>query len=132
MQWVLGERLLHVEVFRVKEVHSLVVLHQIHLHLIVFDAHIEVVDVWVLETLFLFPYLFVQLATNVSANVFERGELRYESSVAEERLEKFAEGTVLEGANRPRLFRRKVFERRTIGDRLGVASDEIGDGMPLF
>ena len=50
-------------------------------------------------------------------------------SVAEQRLEKFAEGTVLEGANRPRLFRRKVFERRTIGDRLGVASDEIGDGV---
>ena len=35
-------------------------------------------DVGVLETLFLFPNLFVQLATNVSANVFERGELRYE------------------------------------------------------
>ena len=33
----------------------LVLLHQIHLHLIVFDAHIEVVDVWVLEPLFLFP-----------------------------------------------------------------------------
>ena len=110
----------------------LVVLHQIHLHLIVFDAHIEVVDVWVLEPLFLFPYLFVQLATNVSANVFERGELRYELTVAEERLEKFAEGTVLEGANCPRLFRRKVFERRIIGDRLGVASDEIGVDLDII
>ena len=54
------------------------VLHQIHLHLIVFDAHIEVVDVGVLKTLLFFPHLFVQLATNVSTNVFERGELRYE------------------------------------------------------
>ena len=72
------ERLQHVEVFRVEEVHSLVVLHQIHLHLIVFDAHIEVVDVWVLEPLFLFPHLFVQLATNVGTNVFERRKLCYE------------------------------------------------------
>jgi len=56
----------------------LVVLHQIHLHLIVFDAHIEVVHVGVLKTLFLFPNLFVQLATNVSANVFERGKFGYE------------------------------------------------------
>ena len=92
-----------------EEITLLVVLHQIHLHLIVFDAHIEVVDVGVLKTLFLFPNLFVQLATNVSANVFECGELRYEPAVAEERMEKFAEGTMLEGANRPGLFRRKVF-----------------------
>ena len=54
------------------------VLHQIHLHLIVFDAHIEVVDVGVLEPLLFFPHLFVQLATNVSANVFERGKFGYE------------------------------------------------------
>ena len=87
----------------------LVVLHQIHLHLIVFDAHVEVVDVWVLKTLLFFPYLFVQLATNVSANVFECRKFGHLLSVAEERLEKFAEGTVLEGANRPRLFGRKVF-----------------------
>ena len=105
------------------------VLHQIHLHLIVFDAHVEVVDVGVLKTLFFFPHLFVQLATNVGTNVFERRKFGHLLSVAEERLEKFAEGTVLEGANRPRLFRRKVFERRAIGDRLGVASDEIGDGV---
>ena len=96
----------------------LVVLHQIHLHLIVFDAHVEVVDVWVLKTLFFFPYLFVQLATNVSANVFERGELHYESSVAEERGEELAEGAVLEGANRPHRF--------------GIAADEVADGVPLF
>ena len=110
----------------------LVVLHQIHLHLIVFDAHVEVVDVGVLKTLLFFPYLFVQLATNVSTNVFERGKLRYEPAVAEERLEKFAEGTVLEGANSPRLFGRKVFERRTIGDRFGVASDEIGVDLDII
>ena len=118
MQWVLGERLLHVEVFRVKEVHSLVVLHQIHLHLIVFDAHIEIVDVGIFEALLFFPDLFVQLATNVSANVFERGELRYEPAVAEERGEELAEGAVLEGANRPHRF--------------GIAADEVADGVPLF
>ena len=115
-----------------EEITLLVVLHQIHLHLIVFDAHIEVVDVGVLKTLLFFPHLFVQLATNVSTNVFERGELRYELTIAEERLEKFAEGTVLEGANRPRLFRRKVFARRAIGDRLGVASDEIGVDLDII
>lgn len=108
------------------------VLHQIHLHLIVFDAHIEVVDVWVLEPLFLFPHLFVQLATNVSANIFERRKFGHLLSVAEQRLEKFAEGTVLEGANRPRLFGRKVFERRAIGNRLGVASDEVGVDLDII
>ena len=92
-----------------EEITLLVVLHQIHLHLIVFDAHIEVVDVGVLKTLFLFPNLFVQLATNVSANVFECRKFGHLLSVAEQRLEKFAEGAVLEGANSPRLFRRKVF-----------------------
>ena len=66
-------------------------------------------DVWVLEPLFLFPYLFVQLATNVSTNVFERRKFGHLLSVAEERLEKFTEDAVLEGANSPRLFRRKVF-----------------------
>ena len=81
------------------------VLHQIHLHLIAFDAHVEVMDVRIFETLLFFPYLFVQLATNVSANVFERGELRYELPIAEERVEELAEGAVLEGANRPRPFR---------------------------
>ena len=108
------------------------VLHQIHLHLIVFDAHVEVVDVGVLKTLFFFPHLFVQLATNVGTNVFECRKFGHLLSVAEERLEKFAEGTVLEGANRPRLFRRKVFERRAIGDRLGVASDEIGVDLDII
>ena len=87
-----------------EEITLLVVLHQIHLHLIVFDAHIEVVDVGVLKTLFLFPNLFVQLATNVSANVFECRKFGHLLSVAEERLEKFAESAVLEGANCPRLF----------------------------
>ncbi len=110
----------------------LVVLHQIHLHLIVFDAHVEVMDVRVLETLFLFPHLFVQLATNVSANIFERRKFGHLLSVAEQRLEKFAEGTVLEGANRPRLFGRKVFERRAIGNRLGVASDEVGVDLDII
>ena len=86
----------------------------------------------VLKTLFLFPYLFVQLAKNVSTNVFERRKFGHLLSVAEERLEKFAEGTMLEGANRPRLFRRKVFERRTIGDRLGVASDEVGVDLDII
>ena len=86
----------------------------------------------VLKTLFLFPNLFVQLATNVSANVFECRKFGHLLSVAEERLEKFSEGTVLEGANRPWLFRRKVFERRTIGDRLGVASDEIGVDLDII
>ena len=62
-------------------------------------------DMGVLKTLFLFPHLFVQLVTNVSANVFERGELRYELPIAEERVEELAEGAVLEGANRPRPFR---------------------------
>ena len=108
------------------------VLHQIHLHLIVFDAHVEVMDVGVFETLLFFPHLFVQLATNVSANVFERRKFGHLLSVAEQWLEKFAEGTVLEGANSPRLFRRKVFERRAIGDRLGVASDEIGVDLDII
>ena len=85
------------------------VLHQIHLHLIVFDAHIEVVDVGGLKTLLFFLHLFVQLATNVGTNVFECRKFGHLLSVAEERLEKFAEGTVLEGANRPRLFGRKIF-----------------------
>ena len=79
-------------------------LHQIHLHLIVFDAHIEVVDVGIFETLFLFPYLFVELVTNVGTNLLERGEFRYELPVAEERVEELAEGAVLEGAHCPRLF----------------------------
>ena len=110
----------------------LMVLHQIHLHLIAFDAHVEVMDVRIFETLLFFPYLFVQLATNVSADVFERRKFGHLLSVAEERLEKFAEGTVLEGANSPRLFRRKVFARRAIGDRLGVASDEIGVDLDII
>lgn len=108
------------------------VLHQIHLHLIVFNAHIEIVDVGIFETLFLFPNLFVELATNVSANVLERGELRYELPIAEERVEELSEGAVLEGASSPRLFRRKVFARRTIGDRLGVASDEVGVDLDII
>ena len=36
---------------------------------------------------------------------------------------------MLEGANSPRLFRRKVFERRTVLDRFSIAGDEIGDGV---
>ena len=86
----------------------------------------------VLKTLFLFPHLFVQLATNVGTNVFECRKFGHLLSVAEQRLEKFAEGTVLEGANRPRLFGRKVFERRAIGNRLGVASDEVGVDLDII
>jgi|GEM_PF-5171704 len=51
-----------------------------------------------------FQHLFVQL-TNVGTNLLERGELRYELPIAEERVEELAEGEVLEGANRPRPFR---------------------------
>ena len=108
------------------------VLHQIHLHLIVFDAHIEIVDVGIFEALLLFPYLFVELATNVGTNLLERGEFRHELPIAEERVEELAEGAVLEGANRPRLFGRKVFERSTVLDRFGIAGDEVGDRMSLF
>ena len=93
-------------------------LHQIHLHLIVFDAHIKVVDVRIFETLLFFPHLFVELATNVGTNLLERGEFRHELPIAEEWVEELAEGAVLEGANRPRLF--------------GIAADEVGDGGALY
>ena len=129
---VLGRKTAACGGFLGEEITLLVVLHQIHLHLIVFDAHVEVVDVGVLKTLFLFPNLFVQLATNVGTNVFECRKFGHLLSVAEQRLEKFAEGTVFEGANSPRLFRRKVFARRAIGDRLGVASDEIGVDLDII
>ena len=107
-------------------------LHQIHLHLIVFDAHIEIVNVGIFEALLFFPHLFVELATNVGTNLLERGEFRHELPIAEERVEELAEGAVLEGANSPRLFGREVFERSTIIDRFGIAGDEVGDGMSLF
>ena len=55
---------------------------------------------------------------NVGTNLLECGEFRYELPIAEERVEELAEGAVLEGANRPRLF--------------GIAAGEVGDGVPLF
>lgn len=104
-------------------------LQEFHLHPVVLRGHVQMMEVGVIEPLFLLPYLRFELSSDVVADLFEGPTGPDSSAVFDDLLQQRLRGAVPQDDLLPRADRIHHAERFARVHGLIRASDEVGHGM---